>query len=232
MKSISLVEPDETGREVSSSAGVHLVHQKIYETLRHKIMIGDFVPGRSVTIRGLAKDLGVSSMPVREAMRRLVSERALVMHPNRRVSLAHMTKERFEQIAQARLILEPQAAVNALPFIEDSLIEEIESVDQQINQSLDAGVVTDYLKGNYRFHFLIYTAGGSDVLTPLIESLWLQFGPFMRMVFTAYGKVGAVDHHLEATQALRRRDSDALRRAVAADIESGIASIQESDFAV
>ncbi len=228
MKSATLSTQDALQGDEPSPT--HPVHQQIYETLRYKIMIGDFVPGRSVTIRGLAKEMGVSPMPVREAMRRLVSERALVIHPNRRVSLAHMTKDRFQKIAQARLMLEPQAAINAMPHITESRLAEIEAVDKQINQSLEKGTTAEYLKGNYKFHFLIYTAGDGEVLTPLIESLWLQFGPFMRMVFTAYGTVGDVDHHLEATQAIRRRDAEALKRAIIADIESGIEVIQDRDF--
>jgi DNA-binding GntR family transcriptional regulator len=60
------------------------------------------------------------------------------------------------------------------------------------------------------------------VLLPLVESLWLQFAPFMRTVYGRVGTFALVDHHKEAIEAVRARDAAALREAVAADIRCGM----------
>jgi DNA-binding GntR family transcriptional regulator len=59
----------------------------------------------------------------------------------------------------------------------------------------------------------------------LIESLWLQLGPFSRIAISKLEKVYLVDRHVEALEALRQRNLFALRRAIEADIRDGIASI-------
>ena len=85
--------------------------------LRHAIMTGRFPPGLAVTIRGLAALLEVSAMPVREAMRRLVAERALDILDNRRVRVPAMDEGRFSTLIAARILLEQEAARRALPRV-------------------------------------------------------------------------------------------------------------------
>ena len=74
----------------SVSGSSATTHERVYQALRQNILTGGFLPGRPVTLRGLAAALGVSPMPVREAERQLIAERALVMHGNRRVSIPDM----------------------------------------------------------------------------------------------------------------------------------------------
>ena len=60
-------------------------------------------------------------------------------------------------------------------------------IDDRVDESLSGGDAETYMRENFAFHFHIYRAAGSQVLMPLVESLWLQFAPFMR---TVYGRVG------------------------------------------
>jgi DNA-binding GntR family transcriptional regulator len=64
-----------------------------------------------------------------------------------------------------------------------------------------------------------------QISVPLIESLWLQLGPFSRIAISKLEKVYLVDRHVEALEALRQRNLFGLRRAIEADIRDGIASI-------
>src|SRR5579875_144053 len=75
--------------------GGETVQEYVFRRLRHAIMTGWLPPGLAVTIRGLAASLQVSAMPVREAMRRLVAERALDLLDNRRARVPGMTPDRF-----------------------------------------------------------------------------------------------------------------------------------------
>lgn len=201
------------------------LHDRVYRTLRRAIITGRFVPGRGVTLRGLAADLGVSPMPVREALRRLSAERALDVSGTRRVVVPTMSRGRFEEIMTARRLLEPEAAVRALPHVDAARARRIRAADDDVERALSTGDVEGYMSANHRFHFEIYEAAPSAVLVPLIESLWLQFGPFMRSVYGRVGTAKLDDQHERAMKAIAAGDAEGLREAIEADILDGMRMI-------
>lgn len=203
-------------------------HESVYRGLRNRILFGGFLPGSAVTLRGLAEDMGVSPTPIREAVRRLIAERALKMQDNRRVLVPPMTEETFEQIVFARKTLEPELAARAMDRIGPAEIRHIAALDRAVDRAMAMGDVDGYMQSNFRFHFAIYERARTETLLALVESIWLQFGPFMRM---AYGRIGTStleDHHQAAIAALERRDRKGLRAAIAADIGQGMNFIGET----
>ena len=204
------------------------IHQWVFRGLRRAIMSGRFPPGQAMTIRGLADRMGVSAMPVREALRRLVAERALTLLDNRRVRVPVMTAERFDELLAARTALESEAAVRALPLIGAARLEEL----HRINAAIDAAVAADdgetVVAQNFVFHLTLYGARADSVLVPLIESVWLQTGPFMRAALEELPSPSADDHHAEALAAIAAGDAAALRRAIAMDIQTGIGPLARS----
>ncbi len=206
------------------------VHERVYRELRARIIGGRVVPGRGVTLRGLAAELGVSPMPVREAINRLIAERALEASPNRRFHVPEMTPERFDELVMAREKLEPEAARRALRHLSRADIARLRRIDDELEVHLKSGNDEGYVTANHAFHFAIYRAAPSDVLVPLIESLWLQFGPFMRLVYGRVGTSWVVDYHEEAIAAIERHDADALASAIRSDILDGMRHIGASVF--
>lgn len=206
-------------------------HDQVYRILRDTLISGRIVPGRGVTLRGLAESLQVSPMPVREAIRRLAAEGGLFVGSNRRVYVPPMTADRFDELVRARTLLEPELAGRALPFIDSARLARIRTADDDIEAALANGDVEGYMAANRRFHFEIYTAAPSTVLMPMVESLWIQFGPFMRAV---YGRVGTAileDQHVRAVAAIEAGDEEALREAIRADILDGMSIIGVSALA-
>ncbi|WP_428644213.1 GntR family transcriptional regulator [Roseibium sp.] len=204
----------------SSSRGA--TREQVDTAVRSGLLSGKFIPGKSVTIRGLATELGVSPMPVREVLQRLAAENALEVKPNGRVQVPDMTPERFDEILTARLLLEPELAVLSLPHLTRNDAKDLQIIDDNIDERLTSGDAEAYMRLNHDFHFRIYGASKSSVLLPLIDSLWLQFAPFMR---TVYGRVGTAileDRHKEAIRAIEQQDKDGLRAAIAADISDGM----------
>jgi DNA-binding GntR family transcriptional regulator len=206
-------------------------HEEVYRRLRERILYGGIKPGSAITLRGLAEEIGVSSMPVREAVRRLIAERALLLQDNRRVMVAPMTRETFDQILFARRALEPELAARALPKLSKSDIAAIEAIDEDIDRAMRAGDTEGYMRANHQFHFAIYRKSDAATLVALVESIWLQFGPFMRM---AYGRIGTStieDHHEFAIAAMKARDTERLRAAIDADIGQGMGFIGDAVLA-
>lgn len=203
-------------------------HEEVYRRLREQILYGGIKPGSAVTLRGLADELGVSSMPVREAVRRLIAERALLLQDNRRVMVPPMTRDTFDQILFARRALEPELAARALPKLAKKDIAAIEATDMAIDRAMRAGDTEGYMRANHQFHFSIYRKSEAWTLVALVESIWLQFGPFMRM---AYGRIGTStieDHHEFALAAMKSADVKGLRSAIDADIGQGMGFIGEA----
>jgi DNA-binding GntR family transcriptional regulator len=124
-----------------------------------------------------------------------------------------------------RILLETHAAEGALPYIKEADIKNLEFIDAKIDQAIESDDVDFISLHNQAFHRCLYQANPFQISVPLIESLWLQLGPFSRIAIDRLEKVYLVDRHAEALEALRKRNLFGLRRAIEADIRDGIASI-------
>jgi DNA-binding GntR family transcriptional regulator len=204
------------------------LHASVYDELRRRLITGKIVPGVSLSTRSLALELGVSQMPVRDALSRLAAEGAVVIRSKRRIEVAPMTPDRFADLLACRLLLEPEAAVAALPYLDAKAVRRLRRIDADLDRAIEGGDVIAYMECNFAFHFGLYRANGRATLNRLIEALWLQFGPFMRTVYGYYGAANLVDQHRLALDALEAGDAQALRTAIAADIADGMGLIGRS----
>ncbi len=196
-------------------------HEMVYQKLRQGILYGELKPGKSVTLQGIADELGVSLTPIRESVRRLIAERALEFHGNRRITVPAMTAARLEEIYIARLDLEGELVDRAAHSLSEEKITELEHIDRQLDVAISEGDVVNYLKCNFAFHHGLYNARHSEILLPMVETLWLQLGPSLRVVCGRYGTSDLGDLHKTAIAAMRDKDPLALRQAIEEDIMQG-----------
>jgi DNA-binding GntR family transcriptional regulator len=194
------------------------LHERVYGELRDALMAGRFKPGEVVTVRGLAAALGTSPMPVREALRRLVEAQALEVRRNRSVAVPAMTRRRLEELYRVRMMLEGTAAAWAAERITPRELRSLERLSREIAGHVAANDVPAYLRKNLLFHFAIYRAARPEVLLPLIESLWLQIGPFFNHTAEELDYRLSQQHHEEALAGLVARDPDAARAGIERDI--------------
>ncbi len=207
-----------------------LLRASVYEELRRRFVTGRMMPGSSLSTRGVAQELGVSQMPVREALSRLAAEGAVEIRSKRRIVVPLMSAERFNDLLRCRELLEPEAAAAAIPYVDAARLKRLRAVDDALGIALKTGDVTSYMQGNYDFHFTIYRAQPRRTLVQLIETLWLQFGPYMRVVYGRVGTARLVDQHQVAIRSIRERYATRLKRAILADIRDGMGLIGNSDF--
>lgn len=194
------------------------LREQVYNDLRYRLITGKIAPGVGISTRGLAQQMGVSQMPVRDALSRIAAEGAVDIRSKRAVMVPRMTLERFEEIMRLRTLLEPEAAMAALPYINAERLRAIRAADEATDAALGEGDVNAYMESNFRFHSLIYSAAPMPLANRMIESLWMQFGPFMRVVYGRYGTAALVDHHQAATKAIAKGDARGLAEAVLGDI--------------
>jgi len=220
-----------TAEEIAEPAAEPVLRASIYEDLRRRMITGKIMPGVGLSTRGLALEMGVSQMPVRDALSRLAAEGAVAIRSKRRIEVPAMSAERFGDLLECRLMLEPEAAALALPQITPAKLKQLREIDAALDRAMLQGDVIAYMENNFAFHFNIYRANGRPILNRLIEALWLQFGPFMRVVYGRFGTANLVDQHQIALAAIEARDPEALRRAIASDIADGMGLIGRSNWA-
>ena len=203
-------------------------HEVTYARLRDMILFGHLAPGAPVTIQGLIADLGAGMTPVREAIRRLTAEGALLPQGNRRVAVPQLSAEMLEQVAFARLAIEPKLAELAGPRLTLAQIDRLDAIDSAVNRAIEGGKLPDYLAANHAFHFALYEVAEAPVLIDLARSLWLRAGPSLRAVIDRYGRDAAPDLHREALAAMRAGDATALSDAIRRDIQQGIDHVRQA----
>lgn len=192
-----------------------------YHRLRNAVMVGALRPGTALTFRGLAQQLDLSPTPIREAVRRLSSESAIEVLGNRRLRIPDMSRGRFDELVLLRVTLEIHAAERAFPYLSDISIEALRGLDDAMDVAIAARDLDALTRLNHDFHRQLYSLNPHQVVTPLIESIWLQLGPFQRMVIEDIDRIKLVDHHKDILTAMQRRKLPDLRAAIESDIRDG-----------
>lgn len=206
---------------------VTTVQERVYRELREALYQGRFMPGEVLTIRALATALGTSSMPVREAIQRLVAENALTQLPNRTTRVASLTRATYEEWIRVRMEIEGYAAARAARHATPDVLAELRAINERFRAAIDVEDKNGMLRGNQHFHFAVYRAAESEALLRIIESLWLRFGPMLAFIRKLPGsremfRRGA-DLHDRVIAAMAARDAAAARHALALDIRAAAA---------
>ncbi|MCR8549131.1 GntR family transcriptional regulator [Salipiger sp. P9] len=200
-------------------------HEVVYRQVRDMILFGELEPGQPVTIQGLVEGLGAGMTPVREALRRLIAEGALVFQGNRRITVPVLDAAAVEELTLARVALEPQLARRAALRCDDAAVALLTATDTRLDAAIAKGDVRGYLVENHQFHAELNAVAGAPILTDLVEGLWLRFGPSLRVVCGQFGTRNLPDQHKAILAALARRDPEGAAAAMQADVAQGMTQI-------
>lgn len=196
-----------------------------YHALRDAFTRGAFAPGDVLSLRSLAEQLGTSMTPVREAVRRLVAEGALIDTRSRTLLVPPFDARRMIDLKTARLALESIVLEQAMARIDAPGIAALKAI---LARPSDPPPDGPDLVQNYTFHFTLYRMSGSDVLLPIIEALWLQYGAYLNLIIHHENVQHIEEHkyHDAIIAALERRDGPAAQAALTGDIEQSFAVLQ------
>lgn len=197
-------------------------HERLYRSLRTRIMLGELPPGRALTLRGIAAEERVSMTPAREAVRRLVAEGALTLSASGRVSTPALSVERIEELAALRALIEPELASRALPRAHFALIDRLAAINTAIGEAAQNHDAVGYIRTNLEFHRTLYLRAQAPAMLAVLETIWLQLGPTMRAVYQRMRRNEAPRHHRMILAALRAGDEPGLRLAVRTDVTQGL----------
>lgn len=197
------------------------MREDVYFGIRSSLMRGQFAPGEKLVLRQLAQQFNVSLTPVREALHRLIAEGILTQEHSRSVRVPILTRDKILELRDVRLPLEclavERAAVNITPqevATLDRLTEEIFAARRAGNVVLDSEKVAE-------FQFVMYRACRMPVLLRHIEMLWLQTGPYLRLLYPSFVKFvqdTRPQWRHEMCDALRNHDVANARRLIEPDV--------------
>lgn len=211
---------------------------QVLNKLMDWIMDGTLKMGEKLNTEELARQLGVSRMPIREALKSLEKMGLAESVPYVGMRLVSLQQKDVLQIYLMRRVLEPLAAGEACVRITEEHIAELAQIHQEYMQivreeELDAKKI--YLQ-NRRFHFAIYSISGMDRICAVIESLWDTLS-FFKLIYgrNVLKNKDGVEHMIAEHQSyidfLKNKDAEELKRALQNNLNERICGIsQETDY--
>ncbi|MCT1829221.1 GntR family transcriptional regulator [Brevibacterium luteolum] len=187
----------------------------VHERIRHKIVRNEIPPGRRVNIDSLARELGVSQTPIREALQRLEGENLVIRERGRGYATTELlTEAQLQHIFEVRMLLEPWAcrvvavdrAGNPGPALL-TLVDEFES------EHADVCARIDLAAHDTEFHTLIHASTANEFLSRSLAGLHAQANLF-RLYGHDIDSVSTLTEHRDVAQAIADCDGSAAEEAM------------------
>jgi len=209
------------------SNGFKTMHEVIFETLRERIVSGEYEPGQRLIANDLAEEFDISRMPVREALTRLASTGLVELIPYKGAIVNELTAEDFVEIFHIRGVLEGLAARLACPYLTEKDLETMRAANAEVKEMIDKDDV-DFQRVNRLFHSVIWTRTKSERLTTLLANLYSEAAQYRRMTMIQPGRMVTVyEEHEEFLQALYERNPDKAEQCVRDHYESTLRWLSE-----
>ncbi len=183
------------------------VNDAVTRALREAILSGKIRPGDRLLQDELARQLGVSRQPVREALRRLQSEGLVVQTPQRGLLVREFTKADLQENYYLRQLLESEAAQSAAERITSAELQELKALNQAMIQAVASDDTSTLVELNVQFHRRIRESARMPALFRLLEQLWVGWTVFTPL-FLPQRSRRSVREHAAIIAALEARDPE------------------------
>jgi DNA-binding GntR family transcriptional regulator len=145
--------------------------QRVHEHLRDEIICGALPPGAELHEFALARSLGVSRGPVREALGRLATEGLVTIRPRRGAVVRALSSEEFIEAYQVREALEMMAVRLAVPKLTAEDLAAMEALIEEMASRAEAGEIQGFFEANTEFHQRFFEVAGNGMLSELYRQL-------------------------------------------------------------
>lgn len=184
---------------------------KVTTKLRELILKGEFKMGERLMQEEWAQKLGVSRMPLREALRQLEVEGLVRIEPRRGAVVTPVSTEDIEEIYQLRALLEGEAVVKSLPFLDEETIQELETIyNKMLQLKADETDMESFMKLNTEFHRIIREGCPWRRIQGFIETLWKGIPPYTPSLLANHLPESHKEHGL-MLQYIKEKDAEKLK---------------------
>jgi DNA-binding GntR family transcriptional regulator len=193
--------------------------------LREAILTGELRPGERVSQERWAERVGVSQIPVREALRALAGEGLVEYRPRRGYAVTQLDLAGLEEVYALRRTLETEALRRGVPRASDEEVAGLAAAAE----ACAAAAPDARLAANRRFHDLLHGLAGSRPLSRLIDLLWDSTEAYRALYYALPGEAGEADRaHRDLVAAVAARDADRAVRVQDAHRERALALLREA----
>ncbi|MGP4017421.1 GntR family transcriptional regulator [Saccharopolyspora sp. 5N708] len=176
----------------------------VLDELRKSIVSGELAPGQPIRQDTIAGRLGVSRVPLREALKTLEAEGQVIYQPHRGYSVAELSLSDLLEVYRMRELLESEAARVAIGRFTDADLTRITEAQLDVEKAADGGDLVAMIAANRRFHFALLEPSGMPRLLRILRTLW-----------DATDAYRAVYYNSDANRERVRREHDAIVAAAA-----------------
>ena len=190
-----------------------------YEQMRAQILSGELAAGSLLVSESIAVDLGLSTTPVREAMRRLAGDDLITLTAHRDARVKPLSRSEIEGLYDVRRVLDSRAVNLACERAsEEQLLVPTQLLQAQRDLDSESELVH-----NRQFHRSIYGCCGNDVLITLLETLWDRSDRYRRTLPQTARVAALLDQdHVALAEAFARRDAAAMQVVVQRHLEGSL----------
>jgi DNA-binding GntR family transcriptional regulator len=195
--------------------------------VRRQLVTGELAPGSPVRQEALADRLGVSRVPLREALKVLEGEGHVVYLPRRGYVVAELSVQDLVEVYRLRELLEAEAIRTAVPRLTDADLDAIGVAADAVEAAGRLDDLAAMTACNRRFHFLLFDASGMPRLTRTLRQLWDSTDVYRSVYFAASSNRARVaDEHAELLRALRERNGELAVSVQAAHRDHSVAAVR------
>ena len=179
------------------------------EALRERILRGDFPDGEPLRQDALADELGVSRIPVREALRQLEAEGLVTFNPHRGAVVSTLSLEEIHELFELRADIECDLLRRAIPRMSAEHLDRAIEVLDEFDDALAAEEATRWGPLNWQFHAALYAPANRTLTMGVLQKLHQHSDRYFRMqVLIAHGGPSASQEHRGIVDAVARKELD------------------------
>ena len=178
------------------------------DAIRDGILHGHYGEGEPLRQDALADELGVSRIPIREALRQLETEGLVTFNPHRGAIVSTLSLEEIEEVFDLRASIESDLMRRAIPHLTTQQLDQADEVLDLYAVALRAGDVAKWGVLNWQFHASLYAPATRPVTMSIVQRLHQQSDRYLRMQLAlTHGETRANDEHRAIAAAARAHDT-------------------------
>ena len=206
------------------------LHDQVYDRLCLMLRQGEFIPGETVPVARIADAFGISPMPVREALTRLLAKGVLTNVLGRSVGVPKPNEDDLVDVRNVRLQVEGLAVEWSIKNNDEKLIKDLQILFDGMENAEEKNDSSSFIELNYKFHFRLYEQCRSPELLQIIDSLWLKVSPYLYHTQRDDRHKLSNDNHRAIIEAVSNNDVESAKSALIEDITRSYDDIINSLF--
>ncbi|BCB89912.1 GntR family transcriptional regulator [Phytohabitans suffuscus] len=190
--------------------------QAVLEELRRAILAGELAPGAQIVQEAVAERLGLSRVPVREALKILEGEGQVRYQAHHGYFVTELDVTELLEIYAIRDLLESAAVTAAVPRLEVEDVVRMETALADMAKAAKKADIVAMTAANRRFHFALFEASGKPRFVKIIRQLWDASEPYRSLYYAEpVNRTVVRQEHKQIVEAARNRQADLLVKLLA-----------------